>query len=186
VQPVPPRPHGDLTEHALQEVGADRVGIRLSPYGTFLDAYDKDPHSLYMYLCSQIKERGIAYIHMIESRVNGSVDVDDEDYDKVQRETLVDFREASRPLTFIAAGGYTRNNSAKAVSSGHTDMVRNHALSLCTYASSSGGCRRRLQQHQRRLQEEVVVAPVSLHTAAIHTACKSAQEICAGAHMHGN
>ena len=61
---------------SVQEIGADKVGIRLSPYGTFNDATDSDPHSLYTYLCSQLRDRGIAYVHMIESRVNGAVDVD--------------------------------------------------------------------------------------------------------------
>lgn len=60
----------------MQEIGAESVGIRLSPYGTFNDATDADPHSLFTYLCAEIRERGIAYVHMIESRVNGATDLD--------------------------------------------------------------------------------------------------------------
>jgi 2,4-dienoyl-CoA reductase-like NADH-dependent reductase (Old Yellow Enzyme family) len=59
-----------------QEIGAERVGIRLSPYGTFNDSTDADPKPLYSYLCAQIRERGIAYVHMVESRVNGAEDLD--------------------------------------------------------------------------------------------------------------
>ena len=60
----------------VQEIGADRVGIRLSPYGTFNDATDDNPHALYTHLCAQLRTRGIAYVHMIESRVNGATDLD--------------------------------------------------------------------------------------------------------------
>lgn len=107
----------------VQEIGADKVGIRLSPYGTFNDVTDEDPHSLYTYLCAQIRKRGIAYVHMIESRVNGAIDVDPTS-PQVVKETLTAFRAAAAPLPFIAAGGYTRSNSPGAVQSGHTDMVR--------------------------------------------------------------
>ena len=117
----------------VQEIGADRVGIRLSPYGTFNDATDDNPHALYMHLCAQLRTRGIAYVHMIESRVNGATDLDASSpqvrnpsshiasspcYERFEggaegpacmqviSETLTEFRKAAAPLPFIAAGGY--------------------------------------------------------------------------------
>ena len=111
----------------VQEIGADRVGIRLSPYGTFNDATDDNPHALYTHLCAQLRTRGIAYVHMIESRVNGATDLDASSpqvlnesshlapshfyvlcegdgevhaYMQVISETLTEFRKAAAPLPF--------------------------------------------------------------------------------------
>jgi N-ethylmaleimide reductase len=48
-------------------IGADKVGIRISPYNTFNDqpAYDKDVvHKTYQYLAEELDKIGIQYIHL--------------------------------------------------------------------------------------------------------------------------
>jgi hypothetical protein len=50
-------------------VGADKVGVRLTPYGQFLDAYDSDPRALMTHVVREVGKRGVAYVHMIESRI---------------------------------------------------------------------------------------------------------------------
>ncbi len=48
-------------------IGADKVGIRFSPYNTFNDqpAYDKEEvHKTFEYLAEKINEIGIRYIHL--------------------------------------------------------------------------------------------------------------------------
>lgn len=102
----------------MQEVGADRVGVRFAPYGDFLDAYDEDPHALFNYVCGEVSKRGIAYVHAIETRVNG---IDDRDADEA--ETLDGYREAALPVPFIAAGGFRRDNAPEKISSGKADLV---------------------------------------------------------------
>lgn len=47
---------------------------------------------------------------------------------QVAKETLTAFREAAAPLPFIAAGGYTRDNSVSAINSGHTNLVRSSLI----------------------------------------------------------
>jgi 12-oxophytodienoic acid reductase len=42
-------------EHCAQ-VGADRVGIRLSPFGGFLDAKDSHPYALTTYLLEELNK----------------------------------------------------------------------------------------------------------------------------------
>lgn len=51
------------------EVGASRVGLRLSPYGTFLDMCDSVPRAVEknIYLLQQLGEKvpGMAYVHLV-------------------------------------------------------------------------------------------------------------------------
>lgn len=49
-------------------IGADKVGIRLSPYNYFQDTRDSDPNAHWSYLCSRIanlsESHRPAYVHM--------------------------------------------------------------------------------------------------------------------------
>ena len=49
-----------------------RVGVRLSPYGTFSDMGDSDPVALFTYVLGQLSQRGMAYAHVIEPRATGA------------------------------------------------------------------------------------------------------------------
>src|SRR5438105_15285934 len=54
---------------ALVEIsGADRVGVRLSPFGTFNDVGDADAIGLYSHLLSRLAPLGSAYAHIGEAR----------------------------------------------------------------------------------------------------------------------
>ena len=66
---------------AAQEVGKDRVGVRLTPYNSFLDAYDSQPKALMGAAVEALCARGVAYVHMVESRIKGNVDDDAEDHE---------------------------------------------------------------------------------------------------------
>jgi hypothetical protein len=65
------------------------VGIRLTPYGTFLDCVDSDPIPGTVYLLEQLNELGLAYVHLVEGRIVGAVDGDDR-----PDQTLEPFRKA--------------------------------------------------------------------------------------------
>lgn len=57
----------ETTKEIADAIGADKVGIRLSPYNTFNDqpAYDKDVvHNTYQYLAEELDKIGIQYIHL--------------------------------------------------------------------------------------------------------------------------
>ena len=56
----------------MQEVGADRVGVRLTPYGAVLDCFDSAPKELFPYVVSECAKRKVAYVHMITARVKGA------------------------------------------------------------------------------------------------------------------
>ena len=51
------------------KVGAGKVGIRLSPYNTFLqDGLDEDGKELTLYLIKELAKLNLLYIHCIEPR----------------------------------------------------------------------------------------------------------------------
>ena len=62
----------EVVDVAIEVWGKDRVGVRLSPYGTFNDMKDSDPVALFTYVLQKLSEKGIAYVHLIEPRSSGA------------------------------------------------------------------------------------------------------------------
>jgi len=56
----------EVTEAVCDEIGADRVGIRLSPLQPFNDMKDSDPETTFSYLVEQLNRFGLAYLHVTE------------------------------------------------------------------------------------------------------------------------
>ncbi|CAL1711075.1 unnamed protein product [Somion occarium] len=95
----------EVVDAVVKAVGQKKVGIRLSPWGTFGDMRMKDPIPTFKYLVSHIKELypDFAYIHVVEPRVNGNTDREPE-----KGESNDFLREVWKPRPFISAGGYNR------------------------------------------------------------------------------
>ncbi|CAI5457809.1 unnamed protein product [Closterium sp. Yama58-4] len=122
------------------EVGASRVGVRLSPYSTFLDETDSDPVGTYVGMVERLNGMGLAYVHFIEARVRGNDDMEVEKeavwlgvvhFIKARvrgnggmdtEETLEPFRKAFKG-PFIAAGGFKRESGMAAIESGVADLI---------------------------------------------------------------
>jgi N-ethylmaleimide reductase len=100
--------------------GATRVGVRLSPYGTFNDMHDSDPMALFTYVLKQLSARGIAYVHLIEPRATSAGGNDHIADDAPNTSTL--FREHFNGV-LISAGGYTRDSAIAAVKSQQADAI---------------------------------------------------------------
>lgn len=100
--------------------GKGKVGVRLSPYGTFNGMSDSDPVALFTYVLSQLSERGIAFVDLIEPRSSsaGSSDANVSG----QPDTAKIFRSAFKGV-LISAGGYTPELAVDAVSSSKVDAV---------------------------------------------------------------
>ncbi len=61
--------HCKVAEAVTAKVGAAKVGIRLSPYNTFLqDGLDEDGVELMMYLVKELAKLKLLYLHCIEPR----------------------------------------------------------------------------------------------------------------------
>lgn len=56
-----------VTQAVTQVWGADRVGVRLSPSGTFNDMQDSDPETLFSYVLGQLNGFKLAYVHLVDA-----------------------------------------------------------------------------------------------------------------------
>lgn len=108
-----------------EEVGADRTGIRVSPFGGFLDAEDEHPYALHTYLLEELNPLGLAYVHFIEPRALHSMGVSspNAEFNFERRDASLDvFRKAFHG-PFIAAGGHTRASGIAALREDHADAI---------------------------------------------------------------
>ena len=110
----------EVVEIAVEIWGKGRVGVRLSPYGTFNDMSDSDPVALYTYVLKKLDARGIAYVHVIEPRATGAGGGDAVNHNAPSTSEL--FRK-SFGGTFISAGGYTPESAKAAISNGQADAI---------------------------------------------------------------
>lgn len=106
---------------AVREVWGDhRVGVRLSPLGTFNDMGMDDPEALFGYLAGCLNVRPLAYLHVVDPAVAGNQDRQTEDPRAAPIMALIRERFAG-PL--IVCGGYTRERAEAALQSHHADLV---------------------------------------------------------------
>lgn len=104
----------EVVDAVIAEVGAGRMGIRLSPVTPFNDLSDSNPQAVFGLLIEELNRRGIGFIHMIEGATGGSRDEPGFDYA---------WARATFKGTYIANNGYTREMAMDAVDSGRADAV---------------------------------------------------------------
>jgi N-ethylmaleimide reductase len=110
----------EVTDACTGVWGADRVGVRLSPYGSFGDMHDSDPVALFRYVLEQLSRRRIAFAHLVEPRVgNAGADVP---LDHSAKRTAEIFRHAFEGV-LISAGGYTPEEAERALATNHADAI---------------------------------------------------------------
>eukprot|EP00850_Spirogloea_muscicola_P007403 SM000037S13538 [mRNA] locus=s37:559232:561869:+ [translate_table: standard] len=111
----------EVVAAVTEEVGVERVGMRLSPFGGFLDATDSDPYVTNLLIIDELnKKYPLLYLHMIEPRVVGNSDREESDVPKDQ--TLKPFRCQFKNV-FIAAGGFKKESGEKALEIGDADLI---------------------------------------------------------------
>jgi N-ethylmaleimide reductase len=66
----------DVVAAVTAAVGADRVGLRLSPSSDFNDMFDADPAALYEHALAGLGDTGLAFIHVVEPGVSGAATAD--------------------------------------------------------------------------------------------------------------
>ncbi|KAJ6763531.1 12-OXOPHYTODIENOATE REDUCTASE 11-RELATED [Salix purpurea] len=106
----------EVVEAVVNEIGADKVGIRLSPYANYCQAGDSNPGALGLYMAESLNRYGILYCHMVEPRMKTVGE-------RVEcPHSLLPMRKAFNG-TFIVAGGYDREEGNKAVADNYSDLV---------------------------------------------------------------
>lgn len=109
------RLHLEVTEAVVDVWGSDRVGVRLSPSGTFNDMSDSNPKATFGYLVEALNHFNLGYLHLTEA--DGA-----------------DVRHGGTPIptkyfrslyhsTLMVNGGYTAESGNAVIANGDADMV---------------------------------------------------------------
>ena len=105
----------EVMEAVTDVWGGDRVGVRLSPSGTFNDMSDSNPEALFSYVVRQLERYQLAYLHLVEPREdNGAPDGQD---------LSSRFFRSIYNGTIIAAGGYNRELAKETIAKGEADLI---------------------------------------------------------------
>ena len=62
----------EVLQAMVAAVGADRVGLRLSPWSTFQGMKMQDPVPQFSHVVDIASKVGLAYLHLVESRISGA------------------------------------------------------------------------------------------------------------------
>ena len=79
---------------------------------------DTNPEALFDYVVSQLNRFHLAYLHIVEPRIQGNVTIDDDGSGMGVRH----FRSIYQG-TLITAGGYTRESGEEVLARGDADLV---------------------------------------------------------------
>ncbi|KAL3638663.1 12-oxophytodienoate reductase 1 [Castilleja foliolosa] len=105
-----------IAEAVSNEIGAHRVGFRLSPFSKYMECGDSNPNALGLYMAEALNKHELLYCHMVEPMMKIVTE-------KVESiDSLVPMRNAFRG-TFIASSGYDREEGSKAVGENRTDLI---------------------------------------------------------------
>ena len=108
----------EAAEALISVWGADRVGVRLAPSGTFNGMADSDPRTLFRYVAERLNDLKLAYLHIIEPRIKGG-DLIAEGMGPVAAEELGQIFKG--PI--IAAGGFEPDTAEAAVANGVASLI---------------------------------------------------------------
>ncbi|AAU93057.1 NADH-dependent flavin oxidoreductase, Oye family [Methylococcus capsulatus str. Bath] len=100
--------------------GADRVGVRLSPLGTFNDMGDADPEATFGYVAERLNDFGLAYLHVVEPFMAGNAPAATPD---PRGEAIMAMIRMSFRGPLIVCGGYDQAKAVACLESGRADLV---------------------------------------------------------------
>lgn len=105
----------EVADAVVAAIGADKVGIRLSPYGVFNDMplYDS-MEADYCYLAQQLNARGLVYVHLVDHSAMGAPEV--------PAATKAMFRAEFRGA-LILSGGYDAARAESDLAAGKADLI---------------------------------------------------------------
>ena len=105
----------EVVRATVDAIGADRVGIRLSPHGVFngTGAF-AGVDAQYLALIQQLSQLGILYVHVLDHSPLGAP--------PVPAELKLGLRAAFKRV-FILAGGYDRGRAERALEAGRADLI---------------------------------------------------------------
>jgi len=103
----------EVTEAVIEEIGAGKVGVRISPVNAYNDMHDSAPQALFEYVATALSALKPVYLHVVEVSLTGEVD------------NSVDMSLLRKTFDgcYIANGGYDKVRGDQALESGNADLI---------------------------------------------------------------
>jgi len=103
-----------VIEAVLEELSAQQIGVRLSPFALYNNAIDGDTHRTYTYVAQMLNEYGVGYVHAADTNAWGGIK------DMPQ---ILDIVRPNFHGMLVANGGLTFEDAEKLIASGRADVV---------------------------------------------------------------
>lgn len=104
----------EVVQAVVDTIGADKVGVRLSPVNPFNDMHDSQAQQTFNAVTESLCKYGLAYLHVVEGGIHGGGKAEPFDFS------------AMRKLfnkSYIANLSYDKARGNAAIASGHADAV---------------------------------------------------------------
>lgn len=109
-----------VVEAVCEVWGADRVGVRLSPLGTFNDMNDDDPEETFGYIADKFNDYRLAYLHIVNPAA-AAIEKGSEPNPQALR--MVELIRAKYGGTLMIAGGFDGDTAKEWLEQGRADVI---------------------------------------------------------------
>jgi N-ethylmaleimide reductase len=104
----------EVVKAVVDVVGADKVGVRISPVNPFNDMKDSNPQALFTYVVDALNAFNLAYLHVVEGGIHGGGIADPFDFVALRKHCK---------SPYMANLAYDKARGNTAIASGHADAV---------------------------------------------------------------
>ncbi len=104
----------EVTRACATTIGADRLGVRISPVSTAGDSHDSQPQPLFNHVVEGLNSFGLAYVHVVEGETGGARNSIEFDYAALRNRF---------DGTWMVNNGYDRQTAIDAVANASADLV---------------------------------------------------------------
>ncbi len=106
----------EVVEAVVDVWGKERVGIRVSPTGSFNAIKDDDPAATFGAFAKALDGTGIAFIEVVEDSFQGN-------HEKGRPESVIQAIQKGFSRTYISNGAYTADEARERIAAGKTNLV---------------------------------------------------------------
>jgi N-ethylmaleimide reductase len=110
----------EVLDEVSQVWSLDRIGVRLSPYGSFNDMQDSDPIALFSYVLQKLNDKKIAFIDLIEPR---STEAGGKDSNIIEAPNAAELFRKNFSGILISAGGYNPEMAKETIAANKADAI---------------------------------------------------------------
>jgi N-ethylmaleimide reductase len=104
----------EVVQAVVDTIGADKVGVRISPVNPFNDMKDSQPQQTFNYVAQALNQFELAYLHAVEGGIHGGGESEPFDFDALRKQ----FNNG-----YIANLSYDKARGNAVIASGHADAV---------------------------------------------------------------